>query len=366
MKLALNIALSLAMLGLCTWLVWPDAEQSAKLRAAFTELELGSFLPYLLGYVGLLAVTHLFRAWRWNNLLAPLGVKLPPARLLAISSVGFMAILALPARLGELVRPALIRKRGEVSATAALGTVAVERIVDGLMVSLLVFCALFARRGPGAPDWMMPTAYTALGIFAAATLFLIFALRKPQTTVRFAVACTLTPRLAPRLARKLETVLQKLISGFLVLEDRRNLLWFVGWSLLYWGANGLGMWVLARGFGLELSVLGAYATMGLIAVGITLPNAPGLVGQFQVFAVAGLTLYLGPDTAKSSGLAYAIVLHGIQVAWYVGMGALALATHYVSFAEAFRTAPLTDELAADADAALADAPDAGAQKEARS
>ena len=32
--------------------------------------------------------------------------------LLAISSVGFMAILALPARLGELVRPGLLRKRG--------------------------------------------------------------------------------------------------------------------------------------------------------------------------------------------------------------------------------------------------------------
>src|SRR5690606_39620257 len=120
----------------------------------------------------LVAMTHFCRAWRWNNLLEPIGVKLSPARLLAISSVGFMAILALPARLGEFVRPALIRRKGEISAAAALGTVAVERIIDGLLVSLFVFGALFAIRGPEAPTWMMPTAYAALGIFAAALVFL--------------------------------------------------------------------------------------------------------------------------------------------------------------------------------------------------
>src|SRR4029079_19688476 len=101
---------------------------------------------------------------RWNYLLAPLGITIPNGPLLAISSVGFMAILALPARLGEFVRPGLLRKRG-VAATAGLGTVAVERIVDGLLVSVFVFVAFFALRGPASPRWMMPTAYAALGIF---------------------------------------------------------------------------------------------------------------------------------------------------------------------------------------------------------
>jgi len=39
------------------------------------------------------AVTHLFRAWRWEFLLRPVGVMLPLSRLLPISSVGFMAML---------------------------------------------------------------------------------------------------------------------------------------------------------------------------------------------------------------------------------------------------------------------------------
>jgi hypothetical protein len=162
MKLAINIALSLAMLGVCLWLVWPNAKAQSDLRAALEGLELARFWPYLAGFVAALAVTHFCRAWRWNSLLAPIGVALPPGRLLAISSVGFMAILALPARLGEFVRPALIRKKGHVSAAAALGTVVVERVVDGLMVSLLVAGAVIALRdSPHAQWWMWCRAILA-------------------------------------------------------------------------------------------------------------------------------------------------------------------------------------------------------------
>jgi len=333
MKLAVNLILSGGMLTLCLWLVWPDEEAQGNLSRAFTELDMGRFWPHFALYMCLLAFTHFCRAWRWNNLLGPIGVHLSPLRLLAISSVGFMAILALPARLGEFVRPALIRKRGEVSAAAALGTVAVERIVDGLIVSLFVFGAFFALRGPEAPSWMMPTAYAALGVFAVALTFLVFALRWPKPTVRFCVAMTLTPKLAPRIAEVLEEKILSMISGFLVLKDKRNLFIFVLWSLTYWGTNGMGVWVLAQGFGLDLSILGAYATMGLVAVGITLPNSPGLVGQFQWFMVLGLSLYMPASVAESDGLAFAIVIHGIQVVWYLSIGGLALLSPYVSFSE---------------------------------
>jgi glycosyltransferase 2 family protein len=333
MKLAVNLALSLAMLAVCLWLVWPDAAQRVALRAAVDSLRLAEFWPYLAGYVGLLALTHFCRAWRWNNLLAPIGARLGPTRLLAVSSVGFMAILALPARLGEFVRPALIRRKGHVSASAALGTVAVERIVDGLLISLFVFGVFFALHGPGSPAWMMITAYTALGVFSTAMVFLSFALTWPEQTVSFAIRLTGARHYAPRVARVLQVKLGEMIRGFEVLRDRRNMIIFIAWSLAYWLANGLGMWVLARGFGLDLSLLGAFATMGLVAVGITLPNAPGLVGQFQVFTLLGLALFLPESVVEGRGLAYAIVLHGIQVIWYVGVGALALASRHVSFAE---------------------------------
>lgn len=337
MRLAINLLLSFGMLALCLWLVWPDAGERGQLVMAFRHLEWETFAPYLVAATGLQLVVHLTRSLRWNYLLAPLGVKVPAGPLLAISSVGFMAILALPARLGEFVRPGLLRRRG-VSASAALGTVAVERIVDGLMVSVLVFVAFFSLRGPDAPGWMMPTAYTALGAFSTFLVFLLFALRRPEPTVRFCLKLSLLPRMSPRIAGVIERKMLDVIRGFAVLRDGRNLVRFLAWSIIYWIANGLGVWVLARGFDLPLSTVGGFATMGLVAVGISLPNSPGLVGQFQWFTLLGLSLYLGPavlggGALHAQALAFAIANHLMQVTWYVAMGALGLASPWVSLSD---------------------------------
>jgi uncharacterized protein (TIRG00374 family) len=335
MKLAINLFLSLGMLALCMWLVWPDASVRAQLEAALRALDASTFAPYLAAYIGLLVIVHLTRSLRWNYLLAPLGVRIPAGPLLAISSVGFMAILALPARLGEFVRPGLMRKRG-ISASAALGTVAVERIVDGLLVSLFVFVAFFALRGPQAPGWMMPTAYAAMAVFSLALIFLVGALKWPEKSVRFWLKLSLLPRIAPRIANLIEQKALEMIRGFEVMRDRRNLAMFVAYSVVYWICNGLGVYVLARGFGLPLTLVGGFATMGLVAVGITLPNSPGLVGQFQWFTLLGLSLYLPGAATKGSAIygssfAFANVHYGLQVLWYVLCGALGLATKYVSF-----------------------------------
>jgi glycosyltransferase 2 family protein len=341
MKLAINLTLSLAMLALCAWLVWPSHETRDQLRLIIKHYRFADVAPYLAGYIALLVVVQLCRSLRWNNLLAPLGVRIPTGPLLAISSVGFMAILALPARLGEFVRPGLLRKRGDLSASAALGTVAVERIVDGLLVSLFVFGALFALRGSaGEQDWMMPTAYAALGLFAAALLFLVFAIRRPEPTIAFCMKVSLLPRFAPRIARVIESKLLDMVRGFVVLKDRRNMLVFVLWSAVYWAANGMGVYVLAHAFGLELTLVGAFATMGVCAVGIMLPNAPGLIGQFQYFTLLGAGLYLGFDARLDQSVqppvyftAYVFAnLHYImQVGWYILCGALGLASPWVSF-----------------------------------
>jgi uncharacterized membrane protein YbhN (UPF0104 family) len=186
---------------------------------------------------------------------------------------------------------------------------------------------------------MMPTAYLALAGFTVLFGFLVFAMVRPRAAVKLALTITLVERLAPRLAAVLEKKLLELIRGFEVLKDAKNLIGFVGWSLLYWGANGVSLYVLARGLGLELSLLGAFATMGLTAVGISLPNSPGLVGQFQWLTMLGLSLYLGPAVLDKhaalyvDALAYAILLHMIQVIWYLTMGALGMASSHVSFAD---------------------------------
>ncbi|MDX2021640.1 MAG: lysylphosphatidylglycerol synthase transmembrane domain-containing protein [Deltaproteobacteria bacterium] len=326
MKAFLKIFTSLFVGGLCTWLVVKNMEW----RSVWAHLADLPALPLLL-YIVTLAPTHFFRAARWEYLLRPLGVSLPLRRLLPISSVGFMAIMALPFRLGEFVRPYYLVREGRCRMSAALGTVAVERVVDGLIVSLILFGTYVMSRDQfarplavlgGAP--LSYFAWLSLAIFLAATLFLGFALRWPALTIGWSLRLSLLPKLAPRLAHKISDKLGALIQGFKALSQPKHLVPFLLQSFAYWGLNGLGMWLLARGMGLPVSFAAAYAMMAFTGVVISLPNAPGLVGQFQVGIIAVLAAFLNPDLVSAAGGAYAIVVHGLQVVWYLSTGVFSL------------------------------------------
>jgi uncharacterized protein (TIRG00374 family) len=338
-KFWLNLALSLAIGGICVWAAWPKAAQYDQIRQALVTLRWG----WIGVYVATLAGVHFLRAWRWDFLLRPQGARLPLGRLLPISSVGFMAILALPARLGEFVRPYLVTERGRLRMSEALGTVAVERIVDGLLVSLFVFFSFLALRGPHAPGWMMPTAYVSLGVFGAATAFLVVGVILPERAARLAVKVSLLAYVWPRGATRIERSLVGICRGFRVLGDVENMAIFLLLSIGYWFLNGLGMWVLAFGFQMPLTLIAAFATMGLTGIGITLPNSPGLVGQFHYFSLLGLSLYVPAAVLAGPAIAYVAVLHGIQLVWYVAVGCLSLLSSHVSFARVVRASQAAAE-----------------------
>src|SRR5690606_7021397 len=87
---------------------------------------LPSYLASLLGY-------FLFRAGRWHSLVVRLG-EVDVRTTLAVSMAGPMWIMVLPLRLGALARPLLLAQKSNIGVGQALGTVAIERVVDGLFV----------------------------------------------------------------------------------------------------------------------------------------------------------------------------------------------------------------------------------------
>jgi len=277
-------------------------------------------LSAVLLYLATLAVTHLFRAWRWDFLLRPLGASVPLRRLLPISTVGFMAILALPVRAGEFVRPYFVARDKRVRMSAALGTVAVERIVDGLMLSILFFVSYLLSDHDGFPRELRAGAWLSLLLFIGLTTFLALAQVWTDATIELALRLSLLRRFAPARADRIGERIRSVISGFKVMADRRNFGLFLLQSALYWGTNGFGMWLLAVKMGLAISFSAALTTMAVTGVVLSLPNSPGLVGQFHAAIKLGLSAYLPIAVVNSNGIAYAIVLHGIQTVWYVGTG----------------------------------------------
>ena len=322
MKLLAKIILSLTVGVLCIALALHKIDL-AQTKAVLRAMPLSAVMLYGISLIPV----HLFRAWRWKYLLRPLGVSLPFRRLMIISTVGFMAILALPFRLGEFARPYYMVREGQSRMSEILGTVAVERIVDGLVIAVLLFVTYMLSLAPGGhayPPMLAFSAWLALLGFVGLTAFLAFALRWPEATIQLALKVTFLRRVFPKFADKLADKLRALIKGFRALGHPRDMIPFLLQTAIYWGANGLGMWFLARLMHLPIPIHAAFAAMAFTGVLISLPNAPGLVGQFHAGIVLALAAYLPEPILNSVGGAYAIALHGIQFVWYVVLGFIAL------------------------------------------
>ncbi len=322
MKLLVKIVVSLLVGGLCIGLALRkiDLHQT---EAVLRGISIWTVVAYSLTIIPV----HLFRSLRWKYLLRPIGVSLSFRRLMVISTVAFMAVLALPFRLGEFARPYYVARDGQSRMSAVLGTVAVERIVDGLVIAVLLFTTYLFSLLPGGhpyPPMLAVSAWIALLGFLGLTIFLGCALRWTDATIRLALAVTFLRRISPSTADKLADKLRALIQGFRALRNARDMLPFLLQTALYWGSNGIGMWILARMMGMPIPIHGAFAAMAFTGVLISLPNAPGLVGQFHAGIVLALAAYLPDSILTSVGGAYAVTLHGIQFVWYVVLGFAAM------------------------------------------
>src|SRR5438093_8574230 len=78
-------------------------------------------------------VLQIFRAWRWQLELRPLE-RIGLGRLWVVTSVSYMAINLLPARLGEVARPWLLARRSSVTFSNVVGNLLVEKTMDSLVI----------------------------------------------------------------------------------------------------------------------------------------------------------------------------------------------------------------------------------------
>lgn len=286
---------------------------------------------YLVLYVPLFLGMTYFRAVRWRFLLRSI-IAIPKIRLLAVSCAGFLALLLLPFRLGELARPYMLRTPPEeiqpgkpsLSMTAATGSVVAERVIDGLFISIvLAIVLLLVPTIEPLPDRVvgLPVSvahvrmmgFAMLGLFSSALVVIAvfyfardFALRLTRAIIG---------KFSRKLADKLADIASHLADGLHVFRRGRDAAGFVAETAAYWGCNLLSMWVLAIGCGIGHSD-GASITpaetaglMGMVSCTILIPGPPGLLGTFQAGIYAGMTMYFAKEIVVGPGAAYVFIYY---------------------------------------------------------
>lgn len=254
-----------------------------------------------------LAVLFLFlafwvRAWRWRYLLLSLR-PVPVMALFRSTMVGFMGNYLLPLRAGELMRAVSIGQTQNISKSSALGSIVLERVLDGITLSLIPFLLIAVL---DLPPWVMQINALLFGIFVAGLAVVMLSALRGWTDILLKRLFSLLPR---RIATRLGWTTDLFFQGMNGLNGARVLLPVSFLSLLCWLLHGAYYYLLFAALDLNLSLWAALILQAVIGIGVMLPAGPGYVGNFEYATVLGLALF-GID--KEEAFAYSLLAHSLQ------------------------------------------------------
>lgn len=271
----------------------------------------------------------LIRAMRWKILLTPVLPDTPLGARFAAVSIGFMANNVLPARVGEFARAYALSRLVPVSASAAFGSLVVERFLDGVV--LLLFLVI----PPLTPGFPSNTALSeGLGALIlrggiAAVVVAMAALAGMAIWPRAFLRSTerLGAMLPRAMARPVVDALAALLDAIAVLRSPRLLTLAFLWTVGFWLFHGLSFWLGMLAFGIDTGMVSAWFTEAVVAFGVAIPSAPGFIGTFHASANFALTNVYGVEEARSLAFAFGyhfggwipITAIGLWYAWRLGL-----------------------------------------------
>ncbi|GBD31081.1 hypothetical protein HRbin33_00028 [bacterium HR33] len=249
------------------------------------------------------------RAHRWRYLLERNGKKVGFAPLWHATAIGFMANNLLPARAGEVARAYAARRLAGVRFSQAVGSLAVERVMDGLV--LLALMALAITLGGIGQDTavagvsLFRTGVGAALIFVPALGVAFWVVHRPEQSLT--LLRRVFARLLPgHLALRAVDVLEGLLMGLESLRSGSRLLVVTLWSVVHWLVGGLAYWLAFEAFGIEVHWTAALLLQSLAAFGVAIPSSPGFFGPFEAVVRATLGIYGVP---ASQAVSYAVAYH---------------------------------------------------------
>ena len=242
------------------------------------------------------------RTWRWHYMLRPIR-SIPLLRLFPVVCIGYMGNNIYPARIGELLRAYVLRETEEVSISASLATILVERIFDGVVMLLFVFVGLpLAPAIPG--DWRRFVIVFSL-LFFGALGFFFFVAASPRRA-RAAYSFVLDRVVPQRFREPVRGFADRFMEGLGFLRSPRDVLMIFVTSLVVWLAETGKYWFVMHAFDFEVSFFVLMLMNGVVNLFTTIPSAPGYIGTFYEPGIEVLKAF-GVEGSMAAG--YTLVLH---------------------------------------------------------
>ena len=326
----IGLAISVLLIGLLLW-----REDFGEIRDAFRDasylLVLASLPVYFLGIW--------VRTLRWQYLLRPVA-KPSSLRLYPVVIIGLTVNNLIPARVGELARAYVLGEREKVSKMASLGTIAVDRLFDGLtLVPILAILGVRAGVGeefslPGPID--VTVGFVGLAVIMAVLFSIALAIlvalaispRFQRLAARLALAVT-----PARLRPTVEDLLESFYGGLRSFRSPVDLTAAWVMSGISWCLEAASYYIVGLAFGLDVG----FDVYLLITAGANLAMSvimsQGGVGPFEFVTKQTLIAF---GVSGGDATAYAIGVHAVILLPVIALGLYFLWSIGLSLGEVVR------------------------------
>jgi hypothetical protein len=268
-------------------------------------------------------ISFFTRVQRWSYIVRtakPVSFR----HLFSSTQIGFLANFTLPARLGELIRAIVLARLAHLPVSKCFAFVALDRVTDlfGLLAVILVAVLAFRPEagiqlpeGINIPEWgqrllgpdvvnqaAMGFVVLMLGVLGAFVLLYL------NQRLALRISDAVVGVVSKKLAERVHDMLQHFADGLHVFRSVGDMSKSLFFSLLTWFLAILGMGAAAYAFVPDIPWYTPFLMVTFLSVAITLPGAPGFIGQFHFGIMFGLYISVPtvePDVAK----AVAILAH---------------------------------------------------------
>lgn len=256
------------------------------------------------------------RVQRWTYIVRsakPVSYRV----LFSATQIGFLANFTLPGRAGEVIRAMVLARLAQLPFSKCFAFVALDRVTDlfGLLAMMLVTVIAFHPQydfvlPPGLPWESLPATIIKTGVLSTTVVLcgvigafaLLYLSQARVLSVMEKVLGT------GKWARHLLDSVRHFADGLQVFQNKADVAMSIGWSLVTWIVGGLSYQFMMWAFGLDPPWYALCLTLTILAIVISLPGAPGFVGQFHMAIIVAVIMLL-PDTPLDTARAMAIAAH---------------------------------------------------------
>lgn len=269
--------------------------------------------------MGVYTFGYFFRSLRWSILMRPLQ-ELSARELYSPMMLGWFANNVLPFRMGELVRAYIAAHKFNITVSASLGTILLERLFDMFAFLTTFLIAAFFFPFPKSVE-QGAAALGGLCLLVTIALLIVSSHQK-----RFHDVINRFPAIPEAIKTKVIHIVSNFSQGIGTVKNPQLIFKAASLSIIVWCMEGSVLYCFGRAFDVGMGYPAAFFLLFFMGLSVMLPQAPGYVGTMEWFGVSAMVLLGIP---KEQGLPVILTVHastflyiclvGLWALWHEGL-----------------------------------------------